>query len=344
MTNVATDRGLSGVGPPAGRGAFTMLELVVVVVVVGILLTLLLPAVQQARESARTLGCQNNLRQWGLGLHQFESSHGVFPPGVEYRKSPQTGDRASITSFIFGLLPYVGEAALYESVDLSAQETDPTVEACAATPLTLLACPSEAEPAVNLGVAATSYAFNWGTGVPLNGYDGFIRPIEPGDFRPFPGGGLNTAGSFPAGLSHTAAMSEWLHDSQTTTDYRRKVWVLPVQTLDAAGYANGIKVCETVPDDPILYGWKMGGFGVGTTWVYLSGPPATGYEHALTPGGVSCAGTYGIGMMTANSLHPAGVNLLYADGRVTTVARTIDAAIWRKAGSRLATPLLASQF
>jgi prepilin-type N-terminal cleavage/methylation domain-containing protein len=92
------------------RPAFTLVELLVVIAIIGVMVGLLLPAVQAAREAARRMTCSNNLKQLGLGLHNYHSAYNQFPAGAR-GGSPGEGWGMS---FFYGLLPFIEQNALYE--------------------------------------------------------------------------------------------------------------------------------------------------------------------------------------------------------------------------------------
>jgi prepilin-type N-terminal cleavage/methylation domain-containing protein/prepilin-type processing-associated H-X9-DG protein len=95
------------------RRAFTLIELLVVIAIIAVLIALLLPAVQQAREAARRSTCKNNLKQYGIGLHNYHETHNMFPIGGANWGNPQIGWQIQV-------LPMMDQAPLYEQLDMGA--------------------------------------------------------------------------------------------------------------------------------------------------------------------------------------------------------------------------------
>src|SRR6266853_836536 len=100
------------------RRAFTLIELLVVISIIAVLMGLLLPAVQKVRSAAARAKCQNNLKQIGLAIQNYESARHIFPPG-EVNANFLPGQIASGYSVRVFLLPYIEQDALYKSINLS---------------------------------------------------------------------------------------------------------------------------------------------------------------------------------------------------------------------------------
>jgi prepilin-type N-terminal cleavage/methylation domain-containing protein/prepilin-type processing-associated H-X9-DG protein len=133
---------------PPGR-AFSLLELLVTTTIIGVLLALLLPAVQSAREAARQVGCCNNFRQIGVALQNYHAAHGSFPPGgIEHRAmlNPKTGmtygPAGRQLAWSVFLLPYLEQDSLYRQLDLEEAFDSPQNAPAAATVLGIYVCPS----------------------------------------------------------------------------------------------------------------------------------------------------------------------------------------------------------
>jgi type II secretory pathway pseudopilin PulG len=150
-----------------------LIELLVVIAIIAVLIALLLPAVQQAREAARRSACKNNLKQLVLGLHNYEETFGLFPPGYLHKFGPD--GRTNHMGFSWGtmILPRIDQQPLYEQFNYNVPVWDPVNLTPREQSLAVFLCPSDPYSEKNFVVrddsttpreqyAAASYAANWG--------------------------------------------------------------------------------------------------------------------------------------------------------------------------------------
>lgn len=142
------------------QSGFTLVELLVVIAIIGVLVALLLPAVQAAREAARRTQCVNNLHNIGLALHNYESSKGSMPPGDV--RDPDYGgnnDVKSLYSWITLIMPYIEEVAAYNATDWTIGLEDRNAAGDTAHHIILdtFSCPSEVNPTTEIGIVNNFY-------------------------------------------------------------------------------------------------------------------------------------------------------------------------------------------
>jgi prepilin-type N-terminal cleavage/methylation domain-containing protein/prepilin-type processing-associated H-X9-DG protein len=318
--------------PPDRRG-FTLIELLVVIAIIAILIALLLPAVQQAREAARRTQCKNNMKQVGLALHNYESTHKAFPP-VSCLPLGQTFEPWSAH---VRLLPYIEQTNLANLVDFSKSSQFTGNPVAARTRVSIYMCPSEvndrARPTPTLTHYPLNYAFNEGTWFiydPKNGNtgDGAFHPNK--WFRP---------ADMADGLSNTLAAAE-------VKAYQPNMWdtnnpnapgvAPPANPAALAAYFGGTfdsnGHTEWVEGDVHETGFTTT-FPPNTKVPYTNG--GITYDVDLTSvrdGESTSAPTYAA--VTARSYHPGAVNALMFDGAVKSVSESVALPVWRAAGTR----------
>ena len=305
------------------RKGFTLVELLVVIAIIGILVGLLLPAVQAAREAARRMQCGNNLKQFGLAFHNYESANKRLPAG----RAP-----GSSMSAHAALLPYMELNTVYALIDFNVASTHVNNTAALAVNIPTFLCPSD--PVSNIpifGWAGTNYRTNQGSGIansipstvagdPNFGFPAPNGPMIPNTFLPM--------GSITDGLSNTAAFSEhgkgdFSNAVSSITDTFRP-GTFPANADEA------IRDCAAVNISNLA---QQGNSNVGGPWL-TGGHSATNYFHATPPQSRSCMFPPQRIATTAKSYHTGGVQVARCDGSVTFIANAIELAAWRAFGSR----------
>jgi prepilin-type N-terminal cleavage/methylation domain-containing protein/prepilin-type processing-associated H-X9-DG protein len=338
---------------------FTLIELLVVIAIIGILIGLLLPAVQMAREAARKTQCVNNLKQIGLAVHNYVDGFNVLPPSVVtgYNGAAFYWGSWSIHARLF---PYLDNSSKYDGVNFDVDAGNAANTTTIANLRSVWLCPSDVraeDKRATKGYDNTNYGFNRGHWFTWGGPNSSTKPVSPF----YPNSRVKLA-HVTDGLSKTVFAAEvkarlWYIRHCTNFD----TWTPSTQPGPDVGPEQipAYNSCGGGESKDTLHGeWhngadhhsgftaaytpnrKTGGTIVNPTVdVGVSPIPAgtvlddidiTGRREQQA-GGAGYVGTYSA--ITSRSFHPGGVNALFGDGSVRFISDSIDGWNWRAMAS-----------
>ncbi|MBI3409452.1 MAG: DUF1559 domain-containing protein [Planctomycetes bacterium] len=319
------------------RSGFTLVELLVVIAIIGVLIGLLLPAVQAVRAAAARTQCMNNLKQIMLGMYSYQDTYKKLPPGID-------GNGHSGFKYV---LPFIDQKPMYKGLNNAnwfdntigsptnqQQLTDPTLLPFSDVPL--FHCPSDSHVTV---FSSGNYRLNTGNSV----VDYLPPAADPNASIPNPANGVFYSGSdtrtynIDDGASNTAGISEHLIGNFagssasliTDTFIRGPLYVGPADPTVQARI-DCSQVTDTTTYTAVL--------DIGRYW-QRGWHTTTLYDHVMPPNNVSCVftdntQTYFQWATSARSGHPGGVNVAFCDGSVRFISDGIDINTWLGIGSR----------
>jgi prepilin-type N-terminal cleavage/methylation domain-containing protein/prepilin-type processing-associated H-X9-DG protein len=304
------------------RRAFTLTELLVSIAIIGMLVSLLLPAVQQTREASRRSACQNNLRQLGLALHGFETSRGVFPPSGWTVASP-LNPAGKFIGWRALLLPYVEQGALGQQYDLGADWWEGINPQLGSQRLKIFLCASVPQRIPVTSIVAKS----------LRPAMTFAHPLAPADYEAL------------MGVQPTVNQALYASPLANRSVLFRNSTTRMAEITDGSSQTIIVVECST---RPLVYRGRMARVDLandqGQGWI--DSESAFSFDGASADGSLQGQGPQltprAVNATNENepySFHSGGASCLFADGHIEftseSIALELFAALVTRAGGEL---------
>jgi prepilin-type N-terminal cleavage/methylation domain-containing protein/prepilin-type processing-associated H-X9-DG protein len=342
----------------AKRTGFTLVELLVVIAIIGILVALLLPAVQAAREAARRSQCINNMKQLGLALLNYESARKCLPPGqlAEFAQPDPDLTKKKYGNYFsvqVQILSYFEEENVRRLFKLTPDPAGPydgayvyseqNVAAAEALP-NLMLCPTESHRGSPGDGGWSNYHANAGSWAHLKGWDGVfgaLVDLQPEQIKALPALPLRRIND---GASKTAALAEVVNG--LSPDRPPPTGGDPVaDCFDYGGnpvpQGGGSFTLAKIRNLFLARDYRTAPVPWSGDWRYKGTPWTEGtmwrswYNHLVPPNSVCwTTDSWWKIVLPASSYHPGVVNLVMVDGSVQTVSNDIDMDIWTDMGTR----------
>jgi len=316
----------------ARQRGFTLLEVLVVIAIIGVLVALLLPSVQAAREAARRAQCVNHLGQLILAVHNYESQHGVYPPGTIDAKGPILNAQLGYHhNWVIQILPFIEDRVTWEAIDKRVGVYHPKQVPLLAVPPRLIDCPSSWAPQGNPCYAGV--------------HNDTEKPIDAADNGVFFLNSKLRIEDVSDGLAHTLFLGEKIPDgwdlhwmSGTRVTLRNagsgiNALKYRVDLPQAQDRRENTAVWEPLDDEGMGMGPVAGGEAGAMPGEELDLEPEfpkLALAPALAPGGPGnplWVGGFG-------SFHPAGANFAFGDGSVRHLRNVIELAVLQQLAHR----------
>jgi prepilin-type N-terminal cleavage/methylation domain-containing protein/prepilin-type processing-associated H-X9-DG protein len=297
--------------PSLPRRGFTLVELLVVIAIIGVLVALLLPAVQAARESARRMSCGNNLKQFGVAIHNYHDIHRFLPISIAYnRAGPRPTEQPNGKGWIVSILPQLEQQSLFAqfepgfigafNVGAGTGFGNPAIRQAMKTRIKVIECPSDGQ---SKRIINNHSELTAAIETAVTNYKGVL-----GDYR------LGDTASIHQGTMpdcHNAVVECNGIFFRNNYQYQLRLAVI------TDGTANTLMVGEDVPQQNL----RSSAYFTNGDWCSCHGP-INFFVNPPTPG------TWP-NVMTFRSRHPSGAQFCMADGSVHFVAQNINHATYR---------------